>query len=53
MEQLWDAVAVAEYPSRRVFIELINSPEVQPLKAHRAAGLIGQLNIATRQINAG
>ena len=50
VEELWDAVAIAEYPSRKAFIEMINSPEWAEISVHRDAGLVGQLNIATRQL---
>lgn len=43
----FDAVALVEYPSRRVFVEIINDPRVREIGAHRAAGLEGQWLIAT------
>ena len=46
-EELWDAVAIAEYPSRQVFHRLAISPEVQAIGIHREAGLAGQLLILT------
>lgn len=48
VDELWDAVAIVEYPSRQEFIALIESPQVQELHVHRTAGLAGQLNICTK-----
>ena len=47
VEELWDAVGIAEYPSRRVFHRIATSPEVQAIGVHREAGLAGQLLILT------
>jgi uncharacterized protein (DUF1330 family) len=44
---LFDAAALVEYPSRRVFVEIVNDPRVREIGAHRAAGLEGQWLIAT------
>jgi uncharacterized protein (DUF1330 family) len=41
------AVALVEYPSRRVFVEIVNDPRVRDIGVHRAAGLEGQWLIAT------
>lgn len=35
----WDAVALVEYPSRRVFLELTSSPEYAAMATHREDGL--------------
>ena len=43
--ELWDAVAIMEYPSRAAFVEIATSPEVQEIGRHRKAGLAGQLLI--------
>ena len=43
----FDTVALMEYPSRRVFVEIVNDPRVREIGAHRAAGLEGQWLIAT------
>lgn len=43
----FDAVALVEYPSRGVFLEIVNDPRVQEIAAIRAAGLEGQWLIAT------
>ena len=50
VEELWDAIAIAEYPSRRAFLEMVDSPEWAEISVHRDAGLAGQLNIATTQV---
>ncbi|MEP2829435.1 DUF1330 domain-containing protein [Parvibaculum sp.] len=47
-EELWDQVALVEYPSRAVFLEMVVSPEYRAIEVHREAGLAGQLNIGTR-----
>jgi uncharacterized protein (DUF1330 family) len=48
VEDLWDAVALVEYPSLGAFQAMIRSPELRAIEHHRAAGLAGQLNIRTR-----
>jgi uncharacterized protein (DUF1330 family) len=47
VEELWDAVGIAEYPSRAAFHRIATSPEVQAIGVHREAGLAGQLLILT------
>ena len=47
VEELWDVVAIVEYPSRAGFQQLVMSPEVQTITVHREAGLAGQLLILT------
>jgi len=47
VEELWDAVGIAEYPSRAAFQRIATSPEVQAIGIHRSAGLAGQLLILT------
>ncbi len=47
VEELWDAVGIAEYPSRAEFHRIATSPEVQAIAMHREAGLAGQLLILT------
>ncbi len=47
VEELWDAVGIAEYPSRAEFHRLATSAEVQAIGVHREAGLAGQLLILT------
>jgi len=47
VEELWDKVAIAMYPSRKAMLEMMGSPVMQEIGQHRAAGLAGQLNIET------
>jgi uncharacterized protein (DUF1330 family) len=47
VEELWDKIAIAMYPSRRAMMEMMQSPRMQEIGIHRAAGLAGQLNIET------
>lgn len=48
VEELWDMVALAEYPSLAAFRAMALSPEMHAIEHHRTAGLAGQLNIRTR-----
>ncbi len=43
--ELWDVVALVEYPSAQEFVKIASSPEVAELAVHREAGLEGQLLI--------
>ena len=45
VEELWDDVAIAMYPSRAAMLQMIQSEKMQDIGQHRAAGLDGQLNI--------
>ncbi len=45
---LWDMIALAEYPSLAAMSEMMRCPEMQAISHHRRAGLAGQLNIRTR-----
>ena len=47
VEELWDTVAIAQYPSRAAMLEMMMLPEYQEIAVHRSAGLAGQLNIET------
>lgn len=47
VEELWDEVAIAVYPSRSAMMEMMSSTKMQEIGQHRAAGLSGQLNIET------
>ena len=47
VEELWDSVAIAMYPSRAAMLEMMMTDGMQKISAHRAAGLKGQLNIET------
>lgn len=49
VEDLWDAAAIVEYPSRAAFVAIATSPEVQAIGHHRKAGLAGQLLIQCTQ----
>ena len=48
VEELWDVVALAEYPSLAAFRAMAMSPEMHAIEHHRKAGLAGQLNIRTK-----
>jgi uncharacterized protein (DUF1330 family) len=50
VEELWDMVALAQYPTRAAMMTMVQSPEYQAIEKHRVAGLAGQLNIRTKQI---
>jgi len=39
----WDAVAVIEYPSTQVMLDMLRDADYQRAQQHRAAGLEGQL----------
>lgn len=47
VEELWDSVAIAQYPSRAAMLEMMQLQEYQEISVHRSAGLAGQLNIET------
>lgn len=47
VEDLWDSVAIAMYPSRKAMLEMISNPDYIKSAQHRIAGLEGQLNIET------
>jgi uncharacterized protein (DUF1330 family) len=48
VDELWDMVAIVEYPSRAAMLQMVQSPEYQAITKHRDAGLAGQLNIRTK-----
>jgi uncharacterized protein (DUF1330 family) len=48
--ELWDMVALAEYPSLEAFRRMATSPEMRAIEHHRSAGLAGQLNIRTKPL---
>jgi uncharacterized protein (DUF1330 family) len=48
VEELWDVVALAEYPSLEAFRNMAMSPEMHAIEHHRKAGLKGQLNIKVK-----
>jgi uncharacterized protein (DUF1330 family) len=47
VEDLWDEVALAEYPNRAALWAMSTSAEWREIAVHREAGLAGQLNIET------
>jgi len=47
VDDQWDMVALAQYPSHASFMEMMLSPEWAAIERHRVAGLAGQLNIRT------
>ncbi|MBL9097470.1 MAG: DUF1330 domain-containing protein [Alphaproteobacteria bacterium] len=49
VEEMWDVVALVEYPSSEAFVKIAMSPEVAKFGVHREAGLAGQLLIQTIQ----
>jgi uncharacterized protein (DUF1330 family) len=48
VEDLWDAVALVEYPSLKAFQDMALSQEMHEIEVHRVAGLAGQLNIRSK-----
>ncbi len=38
-DETWDAIILVEYPSRKVFVEMVNSPEYQKAHVDREQGL--------------
>ena len=48
VEELWDWIAIAEYPSRKAMRSMIMDKDYRKSEEHRSAGLAGQLNIETR-----
>ena len=47
VEDLWDKVFIAMYPSREAMFQMISNPGYIKSAQHRVAGLEGQLNIET------
>lgn len=48
VEDLWDRVSLAYYPSLAAMSEMMRSPGMEAISHHRRAGLAGQLNIRTK-----
>lgn len=48
VEELWDMVAIATYPSRKAMLAMMTDPDYRESEKHRSAGLAGQLNIETK-----
>ena len=44
-DDMWDLVAIAEYPNRKAMLEMIMDRNYQESAKHREAALEGQLNI--------
>lgn len=47
VDELWDEIAIVEYPSRRDLVAMSMSDAWRNASVHREAGLAGQLNIET------
>lgn len=47
VDDLWDEIALAEYPNRAAMAAMTSSKEWRAMALHREAGLEGQLNIET------
>ncbi len=43
VSELWDMIAIIEYPSIRAFMEIVAMPEVAAISVHRTRGVAGQL----------
>lgn len=50
-DDLWDQIAIVEYPNRRALMEMAMSDAYGEIAVHRSAGLAGQLNIETTGLN--
>jgi uncharacterized protein (DUF1330 family) len=50
IEEPWDMVALAQYPSLAAMQTMIGLPSYQAIEKHRKAGLAGQLNIRTKAL---
>lgn len=50
-EQDWDVVALVEYPSRKAFIEMAMSKQMNDIHHHREAGLEKTVLLACRPVN--
>jgi uncharacterized protein (DUF1330 family) len=49
VEELWDKVGIARYPSRKAMLKMITDPDYLESNKHRVAGLAGQLNIEVKE----
>ena len=45
VDELWDLVAIAEYPNRGAMMKMMTDPEYIKSSEHREAAIEGQLNI--------
>ena len=48
VEELWDMVALAQYPSPAAMRDMVMHADYLAISVHRDAGLTGQLNIKTK-----
>ena len=48
VENMWDAIGMAEYPSREKFMRIVSLPEVREIGLNREAGLAGQRLMQTK-----
>ena len=48
VDELWDMVALVEYPSLAAMVAMFENPAYQNIAKHRSAGLAGQLNLKVR-----
>ena len=49
-EELWDIIAIAEYPNKKAMLEMITNNDYLESEKNRSAGLKGQLNIETKKL---
>ena len=49
VEELWDKVAIARYPSKKAMLKMVTDPDYLESNKHRVAGLAGQLNIEVKE----
>ena len=49
VEDLWDSIALARYPSRKAMVEIMMDSYYQESEKHRSVGLEGQLNIEFKE----
>ena len=50
VDELWDMVALAQYPSRAAMMVMVQSPEYQAIEKHRIAGLAGHSTFVPRRL---
>jgi uncharacterized protein (DUF1330 family) len=51
-DETWDAIILVEYPSRKVFVEMVSSPEYQKVHVDREQGLERTVLYATSSMRA-
>ena len=49
VEDLWDSIALARYPSRKAMVEMMMDSDYQESEKHRSVGLEGQRNIELKE----